>query len=492
MIKTVEVNQNKTCGYFFFYERIKMKTKIDHFFEISKRQSSISREIIAGLAVFFAMIYILPVNAEMLAFNIDKGTGMSGATVGSVFVATAIASAIATLIMGLVANYPIALSAGMGMNAVIAFTVCGVLGYSGEEALALIILAGVIFLLLSLTKVRSQIVKAIPHNLKIGVSCGLGFFIAYLGLKNAGIISFTTTDGFTTVSLVKINENPSVLLAFFGIFLVFALMASKRKISRFAVIIAMTTTALVGIILGYLGIANMPSFDWSSGTSGSMKEMGNTLFLGFKGIPKVLVKPEAYAIIFTLIFVNLFDTTATLLAVGKDAKAIDKETGELINGQKAVLADAFGAVVGGILGTSTVTSFVESSVGVESGARTGLSAVTVAILFLLSLVLYPVFTIFAGKAGSLITALALVAVGAAMFNSLKELNWDDKVSIIASFITILFMVLTSSISDGIGIGFISYVIMMLASGKAKKVSIFMYIISFLFIINYIITFTILT
>lgn len=468
-----------------------MKRRIDNFFEISKRQSTISREIIAGIAVFFAMLYILPVNSEMLAFNVDKGTGMSGATVGSVFAATALASAISTLIMGLVANYPIALSAGMGMNAVIAFTVCGVLGYSGEEALALIILSGILFLLLSLTKIRTKIVKAIPHNLKIAVSCGLGFFIAYIGLKNAGIISFTTIEGYTTVSLVKINENPSVLLAFFGIFLVFALQVIKGKINHFSVIIAMTITAILGLILGQLGVQKMPSFDWSGEASGSIKELGQTFLLGFKGMGSVLVKPEAYAVMFTLIFVNLFDTTATLLAVGKDAKAIDNETGELINGQKAVLADAIGAVVGGVLGTSTVTSFVESSVGVESGARTGLSAVTVAILFLLSLVAYPIFTIFSGKAGSLITALALVAVGAAMFNSLKDLDWTDKISIIACFITILFMVLTSSISDGIGIGFISYVIMMVASGKYKKVSLLMYIISFLFIINYIIAFTIL-
>lgn len=458
-------------------EKTKKINFLDRYFHISERGSTIGRELIGGLIVFLAMIYILPVNTNILS------TGM-GISSGAVFAATAICSAACTIFMGIFAKFPVALSAGMGMNTFIAFTVCGILGYTWGEALTLIVIAGILFFILTLTPLREKIINAIPKSLKLIISAGLGAFICFVGLKMGGIIQ---ADSGTFVKLGNLTS-PTVLLTLFGILLVLFLLNFKNPtIKKLAIVIAMAATAIIGVILGLLNVEGMPTF--STNNLGNISEIKETFGTCFKVENlKVLGDFRSYAIIFSLIFVNLFDTTATLLAVGKDAKILD-ENGQMIGGKKAMLADAGGAIICGILGTSTVTSFAESTIGVESGARTGLCSTFTGILFGLTLLIYPAFSIFAPVqigADSLtpITSLALVALGAMMFSNLKEIDWDDKIIIFTGFISIILMILCYSISDGLGFGIIAYCIMMLGAGRGKEVHPLIYGIGCFYVLNF--------
>lgn len=458
-------------------EKTKKINFLDRYFHISERGSTIGRELIGGLIVFLAMIYILPVNTNILS------TGM-GISSGAVFAATAICSAVCTIFMGIFAKFPVALSAGMGMNTFIAFTVCGILGYTWGEALTLIVIAGILFFILTLTPLREKIINAIPKSLKLIISAGLGAFICFVGLKMGGIIQ---ADSGTFVKLGNLTS-PTVLLTLFGILLVlFLLNFKKPTIKKLAIVIAMAATAIIGVILGLLNVEGMPTF--STNNLGNISEIKETFGTCFKVENlKVLGDFRSYAIIFSLIFVNLFDTTATLLAVGKDAKILD-ENGQMIGGKKAMLADAGGAIICGILGTSTVTSFAESTIGVESGARTGLCSTFTGILFGLTLLIYPAFSIFAPVqigADSLtpITSLALVALGAMMFSNLKEIDWDDKIIVFTGFISIILMILCYSISDGLGFGIIAYCIMMLGAGRGKEVHPLIYGIGCFYVLNF--------
>ena len=424
-------------------------------FRYKEKNSSIATELLGGLIVFLAMIYILPVNSSIL----EAG----GADFQAVFIATAICSGICCILMGIFANYPIALSAGMGMNAYLAFSICGSLGYSFSEGLLLIFASGILFLILTLTPLRAKIITAMPKSLKYAISAGLGAFICFVGLQNGGIVRL---DPSTIIALGDLSD-PTVLLSLFGVILVLILMQFKGKIGTFAIVIAMAATAVLGLILGLCGVANMPKFTWSN-TLENFSAFGNNFGKCFSLENfKIFLKPESYAIIFSLIFVNLFDTTATLIAVGKKVGFIN-EKGELINGKKAMIADSVGAIICAPLGTATVTSFAESTVGVESGAKTGLSSITVGILFLLSVFLYPVFSIFAGVESGLtpITSLALVSVGCLLFGNLKEIDWEDKIVVITSFLMVILMVLCYSISDGLGISIIAYCAMMLAAKRS--------------------------
>lgn len=458
-------------------EKTKKINFLDRYFHISERGSTIGRELIGGLIVFLAMIYILPVNTNILS------TGM-GISSGAVFAATAICSAACTIFMGIFAKFPVALSAGMGMNTFIAFTVCGILGYTWGEALTLIVIAGILFFILTLTPLREKIINAIPKSLKLIISAGLGAFICFVGLKMGGIIQ---ADSGTFVKLGNLTS-PTVLLTLFGILLVLFLLNFKNPaIKKLAIVIAMAATAIIGVILGLLNVEGMPTF--STNNLGNISEIKETFGTCFKVENlKVLGDFRSYAIIFSLIFVNLFDTTATLLAVGKDAKILD-ENGQMIGGKKAMLADAGGAIICGILGTSTVTSFAESTIGVESGARTGLCSTFTGILFGLTLLIYPAFSIFAPVqigADSLtpITSLALVALGAMMFSNLKEIDWDDKIIVFTGFISIILMILCYSISDGLGFGIIAYCIMMLGAGRGKEVHPLIYGIGCFYVLNF--------
>ena len=304
-------------------------------------------------------------------------------------------------------------------------------------------------------------------------------------MKNGGIITADPQGTYVTLGDLS---NPVVLLTLFGVLLVLALMQIKGKIGKLAIVIAMAITAVVGLVLGFCGVENMPTFVNASVTDG-FKAFGENLFTCFnKEGFSVLAKPEAYAVIFSLIFVNLFDTTATLIAVGDKVGLMD-ENGEFIGGKKAMLADAIGAVICAPLGTSTVTSFAESTVGAESGAKTGLAACTTGVLFLLAVFIYPVFSIFSGVEidgvnFTPVTSLALISVGCLMFGNLKEINWKDSIIVITTFLIIILMILTYSVSDGLGIGLISYCVMMLVSKRGKEVPIVIYGVVIFFIINY--------
>lgn len=460
-------------------------SKLDSFFKISERGSSLSKELLGGVTIFLAMVYILPVNAGLLS-----QTGMS---FGAVFAATAIAAAVASLIMGLLANYPIGLASGMGVNAFFTFTVVFGLGIPWQEALAAVLVSGLLFILVSVTGVRKKLIAAIPKDLKIAIGAGIGFFIAFIGLKSGGVIIAYEATGVSLGNLA----HPAVLLALFGIVLALVLFAMKN---RFAVIIAIVATGVIGGILGLLNVDFMPSF--VGGNLGSVTDIKDTFGQAFIALPSLLARPEAYAVIFTFLFVDFFDTAGTLVAVGHDAGLLDKE-GNLVGEKKALLADAIGTVVGASLGTSTVTSYVESTTGIQSGARTGLTAVVVGVLFLLSLLIYPLLGFVGGIDSGLVdsfgeiiyyspvTAMALVLVGALMFKQVAELDWKDSVSVTSGFVAIIMMILTYSIADGIAFGLITYVVMLIASKRYKELNWGMAIMSLLFIIHLVLKFTVL-
>ncbi len=470
-----ESSQNDGCTIIARKENAFLK-----FFKINERNTTFAREIIAGIMVFLSMIYILPVNTAILGDAAGDGLKMG------IFASTALVSFICTFIMGLAANYPVMLSAGMGLNATIAYNVCIGMGYDYQSAMALVLIAGILFFLMSITPIRSMIINAIPTSFKKIISAGLGFFICLVGLKGSGIIQKNDS---TIVALGNL-KSPSVLLAIFGVLLVFALSACKNKyVKRFSILISMIVVAIVGLVLNYgfkIEDTGLPSIDLSNGwvAFSGLKDIFGAIYNDNLGnaFLSVLKNGNSYAVMFILIFVNLFDTTATLVSIGQDAGFMD-ENGQLIGGKKAMLADAAGAVISGPFGVSPVTSFAESAVGIEVGARTGLSACVTGLLFVLSLLVYPIFSIFSSYS---ITALALVSVGASIVSgNLKDIDWNDKIVGVTGFVTIIMITLTYSLSDGIGFGFILYTIMTLIAGKAKKEEIPLYIVSLFFIANFV-------
>lgn len=481
-----------------------MKKFIDKFFHISEKKSTLKSEIIGGLITFIAMCYILPVNASILS-----AMGMSKL---GVFAMTALVGAFVTFIMGIVANYPVVLSAGMGLNAYLAYTLCLGSGYDWHQAMILLTISGLLFLILSLTPVRKIIIEAIPKDLKLIISSALGAFICFVGLRNSGIIA----GGSTLVELGNLL-NPSTIIALVAVLICFGLMFSKNKIvSTLAIPLAIVIAAVAGVITSSIMInngglvlvdgvwtytsdtlkdlaCNLPIAPWKDpNVTWGMNGVKDVLFFGLlndgyngdkfvSDIGMVFSTPTSYVAIFSLIFVNLFDTTATLLAVGRNTGIID-ENGKMQNYQKAVLADAVGAAVCGPLGTSTVTSFAESNVGVEMGAKTGFAAVVAGLMFLLSAFIYPVFSIF--TAGS-VTAPALVCVGAMIFvGNFKDINFNDRIVSFTGFITVIFSLLTYSIASGIGIGLIAYIIMMMFAGRRKEISLPIYIVGALFVVSF--------
>ncbi|MCI2111590.1 MAG: NCS2 family permease [Bacilli bacterium] len=464
----------------------KPEGRISKFFHLRERGGKFGAEILGGVVTFLAMSYILPVNARILS---DAGMDSLG-----VFGSTALVSALVTLIMALVANCPIALSSGMGLNAYLAYTVCGQLGYSWQEAMILLTVTGIVFFVFSLTPIRRKIIDSFPTDLKAIISAGLGGFIAFVGLKGAGII---VADSSTLVALGSLSD-PSVLLAVFGIILVLILMNVKTKkglISSLSVPIGMATVAIVGIIIRACGVDNegLPWADFSahwgmndyqnvfaygllsSGQAGLVTGNG---FWGLVG--DVFAQPASYVVIFSLMFVNLFDTTATLMAIGRETKLFG-EDGKM-KSNRVIMADATGALICAPLGTATVTSFVESTIGVKIGAKTGLASVVTASLFLLSAFAYPLFQAFTY---SCVTCPALVVVGAMIFSSnLKTIKWSDTEIGFTAFVTILMIVLTYSLTNGIGFGLFVYCAIMLAKGKGKNVSWILYLIAGIYVLDF--------
>lgn len=431
---------------------------LERFFKLKKKGTTVKTEVIAGITTFLAMAYILAVNPNML-----QETGLS---YDGVFLATALSSGIATLIMGLLANYPVALAPGMGVNALFTYTLVFGMGYSPAAALAAVVVSGIIFLVISVTGIRKAIINAIPQQLKLAIGAGIGFFIAFLGFKNAGII---VSDASTFVALGDLRD-PVVLLAIFGILVTIILMA--RKVPA-AVFYGLIITAVVGVILGLCGIAGMPEVP-SAIISFDLDTSGFGIFMN--GFGELFSHPDCIVALFSLLFVDFFDTAGTLISVANKTNLVDKN-GELANIEQALIADSTGTVIGGILGTSTVTSFVESTAGVEAGGRTGLTACTTAVLFFLSIFFAPVLSVVTNA----VTAPALIAVGISMATQLGGIEWDDIVFAAAGFITVIMMVLTYSISDGIAFGFIVYGLTSAIAGRAKDIKPIVWVLILVFI-----------
>lgn len=451
---------------------------IKNFFKLEERGTNFSTELIAGLTTFLAMAYILPVNSFMLA---QEGFGVP---LGGVFLATALAAGIASILMGVLANIPVALAPGMGLNAFFTFFLIAPwgMGLSWQAGLAAVFVSGVLFFIISVTGLRKIVINAIPVGLKFAVGAGIGFFIAFIGLKNAGIV---VSDAATFVKLGDLSH-PTVLLGIFGILLVVVLSSMKN---RFALIISIVATAIIGLLLGAFGVDLMPAYDSFSlfDLAGDAKE---TVGAAFGGFGELFKHPEAFTIIFALLFVDFFDTAGTLMAVGNQAGLVN-EDGEIIGSDKALLVDSIGTMTGALLGTSNVTSYIESATGIEQGARSGLSSVFVGLFFIVSIFAFPLLSVVNGVEVdpgvfySPVTAMALVFVGTLMVGQLKEIDWDDKAIVIPAFLTIIMMMLTFSIATGIAVGFIFYPIVKVAQGKWREVNLVMYILAAIFVLQFI-------
>lgn len=435
---------------------------LNKIFKLDQKHTSVKTEILAGVTTFLAMAYILGVNPAILG---DAGMDMS-----AVFMATAISSGVACLIMGLLANYPVALAPGMGVNALFAYTICLGMGYSWQAALAAVFVSGIVFVLISVTGVRKMIIDAIPVQLKTAIGAGIGFFIAFVGFKNAGIIIASESTFVTIGSLA----DPAVLLAIFGILV--TIFCVVRKVPA-AVFVGLVITAILGIILGIFGLENMPALPQNWGINFDFSAVGAC----FSGFGELFSNPmSAVVIIFSFLFVDFFDTAGTLVAVGNSIGLVNRQ-GELENAEQALLADSLGTVFGAVMGTSTVTSFVESTSGVAVGGRTGLTACTTGILFLLSVFISPVIL---SAITNAVTAPALIVVGVMMAQQLKGIDWDNMIYAIAAFITVISMILTYSISNGIAFGFIAYTVAMIAAGKAKDIHITVWVLMVIFVLYF--------
>lgn len=425
---------------------------LDRRFRLSERNSSVKNEIMAGLTTFMTMSYILAVNPGMLA---DAGMDKGG-----VFTATIVASIIAMLVMGLYANLPFALAPGMGLNAFFVYTVVLGRGHSWQYALTAVFIEGVIFILMSLFNVREAIFKAIPMSLKKAVSVGIGLFIALIGLSGAGVI--VQGEG-TLVSLGNLLT-PGAAVTFVGIIVMAILMAKKVRGALLYGILISTVFALI------LGVTHAPEAWFQLPPSLAP--------VAFKLEWKNIFTWEMFSIMFTFLFVDLFDTVGTLVGVASKANLLN-EKGELPAAGPALFADAIGTTVGALLGTSTVTTFVESASGVTEGGRTGLTSLSVAFFFFLSLFLFPIFAIIPSQA----TAPALVMVGLFMMSPIKDIPLDDFSESVPAFLTIVMMPFAYSIAEGIAFGMMSYVIIKVLSGKAKDVSPLMCILALVFLLR---------
>ena len=454
----------------------KLLQKLDKHFHVSERGSTVGRELAMGVVVFFAMVYVLPVNAGILG-------SIPGTDMTAIFIATALCSAIACLIMGFVGNYPLALSAGMGMNSYLTYTVCSQakMGFSWSEALTLTFVSGAIFFVITLTPLRKLIVNAIPDSIKSAITAALGAFIAMIGLKGCGIINFEAG-----IPTLETFNNPTVLLGLGAILLSFVLSQARGFVGKLSLVITMGITVIVGLILGAFGVQGMPQFSSSySNITENFTAFADNFGQCFD-FAGALSNVSSVAVIFSLVFVSLFDATGTLIAVGKDTGVLDKD-GQLIGGKRVMLADATGALLCALFGTSTLTTLAESTVGTSSGAKTGLTAIVTGVLFALSTLLYPIFTVFAPINGlTPVTSFALVGIGASMFKKLGEINWKDPIVALSSFVLVIMSVLSYSISDGLGLGLIVYSLLMIVSGKGKQVAPTIYVVAVFYLVNFVI------
>lgn len=432
---------------------------MEKLFHLKEHGTNVKTEILAGITTFLAMAYILAVNPAIL--------GQAHMSHQGVFLATAISAGVTSIFMGLMANYPVSLAPGMGVNALFTYTIVGQMGLSPEGALACVFVSGIIFVIITVTNIRRMIINAIPAQLKLAIGAGIGFFVAFVGLKNAGIVVASES---TFVALGNLKD-PTVLLALFGIIITLVLLVKNKPA---AVFYGLIITAVVGVVFGSIfGLKGMPQLPSKVVSVNFDFSLVGAFARGFN---EMISHPQCIVAIFSLLFVDFFDTAGTLVAVASKADLID-ENGELVNVERALLADAVGTVFGSMIGTSTVTSFVESTSGVGVGGRTGLTACTTGICFLLTVFFYPVLSMITDA----VTAPALVIVGILMASQLKDIKWDNLIFAASGFVTIIFMILGYSISNGIALGFIVYVISMIATGQAKNINKMVWVLFLLFI-----------
>lgn len=474
---------------------------MEKFFKLKENKTTVSTEVMAGVTTFFAMSYILFVNPSILS--------ASGMPFQAVFLATIIASVIGTLVMGLFANVPYAQAPGMGLNAFFTFTVVFGLGYSWQQALAMVFICGVINILITITKIRKLIIQAIPESMQHAIGGGIGIFVAYVGLKNANLLSFSadtaavtgsTVDGDTIVSasfnggivpaLANFNNAP-VILAIIGLVLTTLLVV---KNVRGAIIIGILGTTIIGILMG---VVDLSTIDWQGNSLGSsINELGTTfgaafgpegmgsLFSDSAKIPQVIMTIIAFSLSDT------FDTIGTFIGTGrrtgifsqKDEEALEDSKGFNTKMDKALFADAIATSIGAIFGTSNTTTYVESAAGIGAGGRTGLTSVVVAALFAISSFFSPLISVVPAQA----TAPALILVGVMMLASFADINWSDLEEAVPAFFASIFMGLCYSISYGIAAGFIFYAIVKVVKGKFREVSPILWVVNILFILNFII------
>ena len=450
----------------------------EKWFHLKDHGTNVKTEVMAGITTFMTMAYIMAVNPSILS--------ASGMDSGAVFTATALAACVATIMMAVFSNYPFVLAPGMGLNAYFAFTVVGQMGYSWQMALAAVFIEGIIFIVLSLTNVREAIFNAIPMTLKFAVSAGIGLFIALIGLKNAGLVIANES---TLVSMFSFKSSISggtfntagitVLLAIIGVLITGILLVKNVKGN---ILWGILITWAIGIVCQLVGIYRPDGVayfsllpDFSNGLS--IPSLAPTfMHLDFSRVFSL----DFLVVMFAFLFVDMFDTLGTLIGVASKADMLDKD-GKLPKIRGALMADAIGTSVGAVFGTSTTTTFVESASGVAEGGRTGLTALVSAALFAIALFLSPIFL----AIPSFATAPALIIVGFLMMSSIVKVDFSDYTEAIPAFICVIAMPFMYSISEGIALGVISYVVINLVTGKAKKLTPLMYVLGVLFVLKYI-------
>ncbi len=431
---------------------------LEKLFKLSEKKTNVRTEIIAGLTTFIAMAYIIFVNPSILT---NAGIPKEAAVAATIW-----SAGLCSIAMGLFANYPVALAPGMGLNAFFAFYVCGTLGLPWQTALGAVFVSGIVFFLLTVTKLRQLIIDAVPMSLKAAVVVGIGMFIAFVGLVSSGIV--VSSDA-TKITLGSVTD-PKVALSLLGIIIIGILLALKVK---GAMLIGILVVAVLGMILG---VAPAPT------------KVSDVVSLEFTGLGDTFLQMDLLgavhygliSIIFTFTVVELFDNIGTLIGVTRAAGLMD-DKGHIENIDKALLTDSVGTMVSAVMGTCTVTSYVESTAGVNAGGRTGLTAVTVGICFLLAFLFAPL----AGLVPGFATAPALIIVGAMMMKNILNVNFNDYTDSIPGFLTIVMMPMTYSIANGFGFGFTSYCLLKIFSGRVKEISLVMWIVVIIFMISFV-------
>lgn len=435
---------------------------MEHLFHLKERKTNVKTEIVAGITTYFAMIYVVSIIVAMMT-----ETGMPEAAAYS---SVLFASGIGCVMMGLLANYPVGMAPSLGVTALFSSTLCGRMGYSWQAGLCAVFLVGIFMLFIAATGIRTAILMAIPTHLKHAISAGIGFFLTFVGLKNCGII-INSEQNFVALGKIFSAE---VLVSLFGIAVLLGLIIKWKK---FPMIIGMLATAALGLIVGFFsnnpGLPRIPE-------SFSLLQISGANFGAFvAGFRELFSSPNVIMILSSILFVDFFDTTGTLIAVISRSK-FPTVHGEPENINRALAADAMGSIVGAVVGTTSVSSYMESETGIESGGRTGMTAVTTGILFFISMFLYPIFSMLT----VCVTSPVLIMVGSLMVRQFAKIDWRDYVEAVSAFTTIIMMLLTYSIADGIAFGFIIYGLASLFNGKYKEVSPLMWIMIGMFIVYF--------